>query len=117
MNGRQIFLALAATTAVTAHSDLEARAEPAGLETCARMLSMQIALARGAPVEYRISETTRARKGMRKKDGKWYLDARHPETGEVIARLDCAVDAHDGMLRLTEVPLTANDARARAAKD
>ena len=43
-----------------------------------------------------------------------HLDARDPETNEVVARADCVVDSRARIKRLTTIPVDAKDASERA---
>lgn len=44
----------------------------------------------------------------------FHLDARNPETDEVVARADCVVDNRARVKRLKTLPLDAEDAQERA---
>lgn len=117
MKTRQIVIATCALVGMAAQAPDQAWAEEKELNMCARVLTQQIALAQGAPVDYRIDEESSSAGRRQIPGGTWHLDARHPETNEVVARIDCVVDNRDQVLRLTEVPLAANDAHVRAVID
>ena len=114
MKTRQIVIAAFMLLGVTAQDRVEAWADEHELNICARVLTQQIALAQGAPVDYRIDEDSTTTGRGHNPGSTWHLDARHPKTNEVVARIDCTVDSRDRVLRLTEVPLAANDAHLRA---
>ena len=113
MNSKMIFTASFAAAVAAMPVESEARADMKGLEACASAMTEHLAETQGAPVEYRL-ENGLADAGQRSSAGTWYLDARHPETREVVARIDCRVDARAQVTYLKQVPLTAYDARERA---
>jgi hypothetical protein len=117
MNYRHMIFAACGMAAMTGAERVEAWAEENELDLCARALTQKISLAQVTPLAYRIDEDSSSKRHVREPRGVWYLDARHPQTNEVIARIDCVVDNRDSVLRLTEVPLSANDAHIRATID
>lgn len=111
----KIFIATAIASAIAATPvKTEARADRNGLEACARAMTEQLSATHGSPVDYRLDEGP-ATTGLKSSTGgTWYLDARHPESREVVARIDCRVNSRSQVTSLKRVPLTANDARERA---
>jgi hypothetical protein len=95
----------------------EARADRNGLAACATALTDQLANAQGAPVDFRLDEGPETTGNRSAVSGVWYLDARHPETQAVVARVDCRVNSRAQVVSLERVPLTANDASERADID
>ena len=114
MNKRHVLAAVCSLAVMTGHNRVEAWTDENELDLCARALTQQISLAKVKPLDYRIDEESSSTRRTRDNGGVWHLDARHPETNEVVARIDCVVDDRESVLRLTEVPLSAKDARERA---
>jgi hypothetical protein len=117
MNYRHMIFAACGMAAMIGAERVEAWADENELDLCARALTQQLSLAQVAPLDYRIDTTSSTTRRVREARGVWHLDARHPETNEVVGRIDCVVDNRDSVLRLTEVPLSANDAHVRANLD
>jgi hypothetical protein len=116
MNSKTI-IAISCAIAVTgAPVKSQARADKSGLKACATAMTEQLTAAQGAPVDYRLEEgpATTGQRGANA--GVWYLDARDARTQEVVARINCYVNSRAQVTRLTEVPLSANDARLRAGE-
>jgi hypothetical protein len=111
---RTIFVMSFAAAVAVAPSTSEARADRDGLEACAAALTDQLASAQGAPVDFRFNDRSHAVSRRGASAGIWYLDAKHPETQEVVARIDCRVNSRAQVVSLEAVPLSANDARTRA---
>ena len=95
----------------------EARVDKRGLAACAEAMTEQLSSAQGAPVEYRLNTQRPARALRTRNAGVWHLDAKHPETKEVVARVDCRVDSRARVTQLMVVPVTANDALERALEE
>jgi hypothetical protein len=117
MNNRHMILAAFSLAAMTDSDRVEAWATGNELDLCAKALTQQLSLAQVTPLDYRIDQESSSNGRARRQGGVWHLDARHPETNEVVARIDCVVDAREKEMRLTEVPLSANDAHIRATID
>ena len=110
-----IALSIAAVFAA-APLNSEARADRNGLAACAEAMTEKLASAQGAPIDFRLSEGP-STTGLRSESaGIWYLDARHPQTKEVVARVDCRVNSRAQVISLQSVPLSAQNARSRASE-
>ena len=90
----------------------EARADRNGLEACAKAMTEHMSSNQGAPVDFRLDEGSSGHRSAA--SGTWYLDARHPQTDEVVARIDCRVNSRAQVISMTQVPLSANNAPERA---
>lgn len=89
--------------------------ESAALEACAKALAGEISGDTGIETAYRVDQelpvSSRRMGGIEL----FHLDARDPESQEVVARADCYVGRSAKVKRLVPVPLDAEDAKTRAA--
>ena len=117
MHSKTLFTMSFAAVVACMPVNSEARADRNGLEACAEAMTEQLSSAQGASLDFRLDEGP-ATTGLRTKtSGVWYLDARHPVTDEVVARIDCRVNSRAQVVSLTQVPLSANDAPERAFEE
>jgi len=86
-----------------------------GLDACADALVSELASSNGAPLDYSLSPESDASGSRLKRREMIHLDARDPNSQEVVARADCVVDNKGKVRRLVSVPLNAADAAERAA--
>lgn len=86
----------------------------AGLDACADALVTELASSNGAPLDYRVNPGSGATGVRLKRREVIHLDARDPNSQEVVARADCTVDHRANVRELVSVPLDAADAAERA---
>ena len=84
------------------------------LEACASALAVEISGKTGIETAYRIDEDLPASGRRLGSVEMFHLDARDPESQEVVARADCWVNRSAMVKRLVPVPLDAKDAEKRA---
>lgn len=113
MRNTIIAMSIAATVAF-APLESEARADRNGLDACAQAMTEQLAGAQGAPLDYRLNEGPDTTGNRARVAGTWYLDAKHPESQAVVARIDCRVNSRAQVVSLKQLPLSAHDAGERA---
>ena len=85
------------------------------LEACASALAGEISGKTGIETAYRIDEELPASGRRLGRMEMFHLDARDPESQEVVARADCWVNRSAKVQRLLPVPIEAEDAEKRAA--
>ena len=117
MNIKTIFSISCAIAVASAPVKSHARIDKSGLNACATAMTDKLAEAQGAPVDFRFEEGDSMSGKANSNAGVWYLDARDPRTQKVVARINCYVNSRAQVTRLTEVPLSANDAYRRADMD
>ena len=102
--------------AALASAPFHAQATPghAGLDACAQAMIADLAAEQGAPMVYNMDPSTRTMKGALKRREVIHLDAKDPESDEVVARVDCVVNRKAEVKQLIRVPLEAPNARDRA---
>ena len=113
MIGKNTLVMASAVAASLLHVGAEAATARDGLEACVSALTKEISEAQGSGVEARISDDTRAGRGLL--DGRtiFYLDATDPRTEEVGVKADCIVNSRGRVNSLTRLPETAPDAAER----
>jgi hypothetical protein len=108
-------LGLVLTTAsLLAPLNVQAATELDALNACASALAAEIGETQGAPVGYRFSEGTRESSVLLKGITTFYLDATSPQSGEIVARADCRVDAAGEVRDLRQLHLNSSNARVRS---
>lgn len=108
-----IALAVAATPF---HLNASLAGNQEALDACAAALVEQLSAEQGAPMVYNLDPDSKAGKGDLKRRQVIHLDARDPESREVVARVDCVLDSRANVKKLIEVPIDAPDAGLRATQ-
>lgn len=103
---------VAALMSVPFHA--QATSGQAGLDACAEAMIADMAAAQGAPMVYNLDPSNTRIKGSLKMREIIHLDAKDPNSDEVVARVDCVVNSRAEVKELIRVPLEAPDARYRA---
>jgi len=88
----------------------------AGLNACANALTSKLETRQGRPVNYNIAPETKINNEKLKAREVFFLDAKAPNTDEVIARANCIVNDEAEVVKLVVLPLDAAQARNRATK-
>ena len=89
--------------------------ESKALEACANALASDISGNTGIETAYRMDEDFPASSRRLGEVQLFHLDARDPDSQEVVARADCWVNRSAKVKRLLPVPVEAEDAEKRAA--
>lgn len=89
--------------------------ESQALEACADALAGEISGTKGIETAYRMDESLPESSRRVGVATLFHLDARDPESQEVVARADCWVSRGAKVKRLVPVPIEAEDAEKRAA--
>lgn len=84
------------------------------LNACADALAGEISGDNGIPTSYRLDESMRPSKRRLQDSAIYHLDARDPDTNEVVARADCHIDARAKVRKLVPVPIDSGDATERS---
>lgn len=85
-----------------------------GLDACAGAVVDELATSNGTPLDYRMSEDSRASKSRLRKRETFHLDVHDPISDEVVARADCVVDSRTRVKKVVMLPLDEPDAARRA---
>ena len=80
------------------------------MNACAEAFTAEIT---GEELAWRLDEETKVA-GRLKGSEVLHLDARDPETNEVVARAECVVDSRARVKRVIVLPIDAEDASERA---
>lgn len=80
------------------------------LNACAAALTAEMS---GAELAYSIDENSYSNTRLKGIET-FHLDARDPDSDEVVARADCVVDRRANVKQLKTLPLDAEDAKERA---
>lgn len=86
-----------------------------GLDACADALASELSESIGTTLEFRVNPESEVSGSRLKGTEVIHLDARDPESQEVVARADCVVSNYGKVRRLISVPLEAADAAQRAS--
>jgi hypothetical protein len=87
-----------------------------GLEACADALVDELSTTRDTVVQYQLDS---ANEGFERKLGSretFSLYARHPQSSELVSRMDCVVDGKGRVIRLTTVSLEPGENANRVSK-
>ena len=103
---------VAGLAAVPFHA--QARSGEEALDACAAAMVSQLAADQGAPMVYNLDPESPGLTKSRSRLDIIHLDAKDPESHEVVARADCVVDRKAHVKKLIRVPLDAPDAAMRA---
>lgn len=104
-----LILALAATP-IFAH----ATSGEAGIDACAAAMVSELADNQGAPMVYNLDPESNTTNSRLKRREVIHLDARDPNSQEIIARVDCVIDSNARVRKLIQVPVDGPDAQFRA---
>lgn len=114
MNAKKSMGILFAITASVLSVGVEAAPEQKGLQACVDALAGKLGSAQGSPVLATISEDTMGSSRQLGLSTTFSLDAYTPGAGEVVARMDCTVNARGKVVRLVRLPNSAPDAKQRS---
>ena len=114
MNAKKSMGILFAITASVLSVSVEAAPEQKGLQACVDALASNLGSAQGSPVVATISEDFVRSNRQLGLSTTFSLDAYTPDAGEVVARMDCTVNARGQVLRLVRLPNDAPEAKLRS---
>ena len=100
------------TVSLLAPVSLHAATELDAINACAKALADQIGDAQGSPVAYRISGDSSDSPALLSGITSFYIDAAAPQSGDIVARADCRVDATGEVKTLRQL----NSTEARLLK-
>ena len=115
MNTRKALTTGCALVMLTAPFHANALTAKAGMDACTKAMIDNLSGELGAPLGYSMDPEHKV-SGRLKMEDTFHLDARHPGTDEVVGRYDCIVSRQAEVIELVTLPLTAEDASARAWK-
>ena len=115
MNNSKILTMGCAVAIALAPFSVKAASLQDGLDACASAVVDDLATSNGAPLDYRISEDSRASKSRLRERETFHLDVHDPSSDEVVARADCIVDSRARVKKVVTLPLDEPDAAQRAA--
>jgi hypothetical protein len=114
MNHRKFFVATSAVFLGLACVSGQAMTRKAGLNACAQALAVDLGKGRGHAPEVRLDERSDRSTRPLETRNTVYLDASDPESGAVVGRYDCVLNARAEVLELIALPLDAADANTRS---
>jgi hypothetical protein len=114
MNGKRALITVCAVAASFSHVNADAASGMDGLEACASALAREISTEQGAGLQVRISDDSIVPNYRLNNYTLFHLDARDPRTREIVAKMDCSVDARARVKRLVRLPDDAPDAADRS---
>lgn len=114
MNAGKTLAMLCLVTTSFMHPVAHAASGMEGLEACASALARELSTAQGAGIQVRVSDESLV--PTRRLDNRttYHLDARDPRNNEIVARVDCNVDARARVRSLVRLPDDAPDAAERS---
>lgn len=115
MNNSKILTMGCAVAIALAPFSVKAASLQDGLDACASAVVDELATSNGAPIDYSMSEDSRASKSRSRMTETYHLDVRDPSSDEVVARADCIVDSRARVRKVVTLPLDEPDAAQRAA--
>jgi hypothetical protein len=114
MNYRKILVVTSALSLGLASVSGHATTRKAGLNACADALAVDLGNGREQAPEVRFdARSDRSARRLASRNTV-YLDASDPESGGIVARYDCVLNARAEVLELVRLPLDAADARSRS---
>ena len=115
MNGKRTMGWICAVTASVMTMSASAAPEQAGLQACVDAMAVKLAAAQGGyPVVARISEESLVSKRRLGLSTTFNLDAYTVGSNDVVARMDCTVNARGKVLRLVRLPDHSPEAKTRS---
>jgi hypothetical protein len=114
MNAKKSMGILLAMTASVLSVSVEAAPEQKGLQACVDALANKLSSAQGSPVLATLSEDNLNPNRQLGLSTTFSLDAYTPDAMEVVARMDCTVNARGKVLRLVRLPNDAPEAKQRS---
>jgi hypothetical protein len=115
MNAKTAMGMICAITASVMSVSAQAASHQTGLEACVNAMTEKLAAAQGgSPVQARISEESTADDRQLGFTNMFSLDAFNSKNNELVARMDCVVDARGKVLRLVKVSNSAPAADSRS---
>ena len=115
MNNSKILTMGCAVAIALAPFSVKAASQQDGLDACASAVVDELAISNGAPLDYRMSEVSRASKSRLRVRETFHFDVHDPNSDEVVARADCVVDSRARVKKVVTLPLDEPDAAQRAA--
>ena len=114
MNSSKLLKAGMIAAMVAAPYQTYAVSTEAGLEACTNAMVEQLAEDQGGPMVYNLDpESDGSARRMDRREI-FHLDAKDPDSQEVVARYDCFINGNAQVQKLVRVPLDAPDAQFRA---
>lgn len=86
------------------------------LDACAEALAAKLETKQGQTVAYNVDPNSKGTEQRLKNREVIYLDAKAPNSDEIIARANCIVNGDATVAELVALPLNAPEARVRARK-
>lgn len=115
MNARKSMGMIIALTASVLSAGVEAAPEQKGLQACVDAMAERLATAQGgSPVVATLSQDNLNPYRQLGLSTTFSLDAYTPGDKEVVARMDCTVNARGKVLRLVRLPDDAPEAKLRS---
>lgn len=114
MKGKTTLVLACVATASVFSLGAQAAPESDGLQACVSALASKLSGDQGSPVQASINEDTRISSRQLGLATTFSMDAYTPDKSEVVARMDCTVDARGKVLRLVKLKENAPDAKTRS---
>ena len=111
MSGKRTMGTICAVAASFMHLSADAASGQKGLEACASALALELSEGRGGAVQVRLSDDSDVSNRRLANRTMYHLDARDAENREIVAKVDCTVDARARVKSLVRLPEDAPDLR------
>jgi hypothetical protein len=114
MNAKKTMGMICAITASVLSVSVEAAPEQKGLQACVSAMAAKLSDEQGSPVKARMSEESQSSNRQLGLSTTFSMDAYTPDASQVVARMDCTVNATGKVLRLVRLPDDAPEAKLRS---
>jgi hypothetical protein len=114
MNGKRTLGTFCAVAASLVHLSADAASGQKGLEACASALALELSEARGGAVQVRLGDESDVSNRRLANRTIYHLDAHNAANREIVAKVDCTVDARARVKSLVRLPEGAPDAAERS---
>jgi hypothetical protein len=88
----------------------------AALEACADALVSELSISNGTAVNYRLDSANEGFDRKLRSPERISLYARDPQSSELVSRMDCIVSSKGRVVRLTDMPLDAEETGQQVSK-
>jgi len=116
MNSKKKFLFKCTLAVSLAPFNTYATTGHAGLEACADALVSELSATNGASVSYKLNPASEGFDRKLRSTEQFSLYARDPHSSELVSRMDCVVNKKGRVIRLTNMPLEAEDSGKQVSK-
>ena len=116
MNSKKKFLFKCTLAVALAPFNTYATTGHAGLEACADALVSELSTTNGTSVSYKLDPANEGFDRKIRSIEQFSLYARDPQSSKVVSRMDCVINEKGRVIRLTNMPLNAEDSSKQVSK-